>query len=136
MSGNCQFTYINNCRKLRRDKMIILGIYMIISVLVPYLLALLLDIIPSVGVLVVIIIGLVMMFSAAAGRNLSRGFSTGLINGILQGFWYCVTLLINTMKKKWILINKTLNLHKLWTLSSVPKVHLKFIPSIEYKKLN
>lgn len=77
--------------------MIILGIYMIISVLVPYCFALLLEIIPSVGVLIVIIIGIVMMLSAAAGRNLSRGFSTGLINGILQGFWYCVTLLINTI---------------------------------------
>lgn len=77
--------------------MIIIGLYLIACVLIPYLVGILLQIIPSLGVLIVLIIGIVMMLSAAAGRNLSRGFSTGLINGILQGFWFCVNLLINTI---------------------------------------
>lgn len=98
MSGNCQFTYIiHNKRKQGEKNMIIIGLYMIICVLLPYLVAILLDIIPSVGVLVVLIIGIVMMLSATVGRNLSRGLSTGLINGTLRGFWYCINLLINTV---------------------------------------
>lgn len=80
-----------------RTIMIIIGLYLIACVLIPYLVGILLQIIPSLGVLIVLIIGIVMMLSAAAGRNLSRGFSTGLINGILQGFWFCVNLLINTI---------------------------------------
>lgn len=77
--------------------MIIYGIYLVLDVLVPFVVANLLQVVASTGVLIVVIIGILMAMSSLTRRNLTRGFASGIISGIWQGIVFCWNLLIGAI---------------------------------------
>ena len=77
--------------------MLILAIYFIIGECMPFIVANLLQVVASTGVLIVVIIGILMAMSSLTRRNLTRGFASGIISGIWQGIVFCWNLLIGAI---------------------------------------
>ena len=77
--------------------MLILAIYFIIGECMPSVVANLLQVVASTGVLIVVIIGILMAMSSLTRRNLTRGFASGIISGIWQLIAFCGNLLISAI---------------------------------------
>ena len=79
--------------------MLIVAVYLIVGVCVPFVVANLLQVVASAGVLVVVTIGILMAISSLTRRNLTRGFTIGMISGIWQGIVFCWNLLIGAIAR-------------------------------------
>lgn len=79
--------------------MLIIAVYLIVGVCVPFVVANLLQVVASAGVLVVVTIGILMAISSLTRRNLTRGFTIGMISGIWQGIVFCWNLLIGAIAR-------------------------------------
>lgn len=65
--------------------------------MVPFIVANLLQVVSAAGVLIVVIIGFLMAISSLTRRNLTQGFTSGMIGGIWQVISFAGNLLISAI---------------------------------------